>query len=264
MTQTLVGPRGWTSGKVEHREQRFSDTATTPLSYDVKTRSVTAILSKGSPVPRVYGREVLQIDARSVDLGRVRSGGIPLLDSHNQASISGALGKINDVWFDRGALMGRLKFNDTKSGRDAEGMVRRGEIGAVSIGYRVTAWSAADGEGNSIDVDDARWDDDLTFTATRWELLEGSLVCCPADSLSGVRSLGSGGDTVAAIRTRMLCLQRMAERQFYTLAVFDDKDALEAEASKRRAKLRQQMHDALQKLLDEIADDDDAEDVEGD
>jgi hypothetical protein len=29
------------------------------------------------------------------------------------------------------------------------------------------SWRAEDSDGNSVDSDDARWDDDLTFTATR-------------------------------------------------------------------------------------------------
>jgi transcriptional/translational regulatory protein YebC/TACO1 len=61
----------------------------------------------------------------------------------------------------------------------------------------------------------------------------------------------------------MLTRQRMSERMAFRSSL-DDKDRLEVEASKRRAKLRQKMHDKLQKLLDEIADDDDIEDVEGD
>jgi phage head maturation protease len=109
--------------------------------------------------------------------------------------------------------MGKLSFHATSEGKKAEGMVKRGEIGAVSIGYRVTSWRAEDGDGNSVDPDDARWDDDLTFTATRWELLEASLVCVPADNSAMVRSLG-GDDSAdfAATRARMLSRQRMVER----------------------------------------------------
>jgi hypothetical protein len=70
-----------------------------------------------------------------------------------------------------------------------------------------------------------RWDDDLTFTATRWELHEVSLVSVPADPLSGIRSLGSGIDRAVPmsgggyridtgdIAARMMSRQRMHERE---------------------------------------------------
>ena len=207
-----TAPKGWTAGKIEHREQRLTNVAAIPLTYNADTRTVDAVLSKGASVTRPYGCEVLQIDARSVNLDRVRSGGIPLLDSHNQSGISNSLGKVTNAWFSGGALMGKISFHATSEGRKAEGMVKRGEIGAVSIGYRVTAWRAEDSEGNSVDSDAARWDDDLTFTATKWELLEASLVCVPADSSASVRSLGNR-NSIGDVRARMDARQRMQTRQ---------------------------------------------------
>ena len=65
-------------------------------------------------------------------------------------------------------------------------MVSRGEISGISAqGYRVDEWEVKDADGNVIDPNRLRWDDnsdDLTFTATRWELLEVSLVTIPADA----------------------------------------------------------------------------------
>jgi phage head maturation protease len=40
------------------------------------------------------------------------------------------------------AFMGRLAFNQTAEGRNAEGMVARGEIAGISAGYRVEEWEA--------------------------------------------------------------------------------------------------------------------------
>jgi hypothetical protein len=102
------GPKGWTPGKIEHREQRLTNVTAIPLSYNADTRSVDAVLSKGSRVTRAYGCEVLQIDRQSVNFDRVRSGGIPLLDSHQNLGIHNALGRVTRVWFDRGSLMGNL------------------------------------------------------------------------------------------------------------------------------------------------------------
>jgi len=220
MTET--GPRGWHAGLIEHRYSDAASSGGSPLTYNKVDHTVDAVISKGSPVPRFYGTEILRIAPDAVIIDRMVSGGIPLLDSHNQAGISNALGKVTRVWFSGGALMGRLQFNDTKEGRIAEGMVARGEIGSISAGYRVGEWEISDADGRMVDQESVQWDDtDLTFTATRWELLECSLVLVPADSSAMIRSLGSGGDRgYAATRARMLARQRMVER----MAMLDNHD----------------------------------------
>jgi hypothetical protein len=213
---TISGPKGWHAGLVE---KRFADTK--PSSYDKTSRTVDAVISMGSPVVRFYGTEVLRITPEAVNLDRMKGGSmIPLLDSHQGVGINNALGRVQQTWFAKGALMGKLAFNATAEGRKAEGMVSRGEIGGISAGYSVQSWEVTDKKGNVVAPDAVRWDDDgLTFTATRWNLHECSLVSVPADQHSGVRSFGSGldrafniGDTNDAL-IRMQVRQRMQERQ---------------------------------------------------
>jgi hypothetical protein len=214
----MTAPRGWHAGLVEHR---FLDTK--PTSFDASTRTVDAVISMGSPVVRFYGTEVLRISPEAVGLDRMKGGSmIPLLDSHQGGGIANALGRITSTWFARSALWGKLAFNETPNGDLAMGMVERGEITGISAGYMVREWEIADAKGNILDpeVSQIRWDDDLTFTAVRWDLHEASLVSVPADPLSGIRSLG-GGDRafapyhLASVRSRMLSRQRMHERQYY-------------------------------------------------
>jgi hypothetical protein len=69
-------------------------------------------------------------------------------------------------------------------------MVSRRELMGISAGYRVDKWSVTDSSGDLVDEDHAGWDDDLTFTATRWQLYEGSLVGAPADVASAIRNVG--------------------------------------------------------------------------
>jgi phage head maturation protease len=163
-----------------------------PTSYDAENRSVDAILSRGSPVQRIYGTEKLAITKEAINLSRMRSSMIPVLDSHRQDSITSALGRIVKVWFDNdrdgSMLMGTLTFNDTKEGRVAESMVERGEISGISIGYSIENWSISDKKGNVVDPESTRWtDSDLTFTADAWTLVEASLCAVPADASAGTR-----------------------------------------------------------------------------
>jgi hypothetical protein len=209
---TIIGPKGWRQDQILHRLD--SGSALTPLSYDAKARTVDAILSVGAPVARMYGTEILRIDPASVDLGRVRAGLAPLLDSHQGTSITNVLGRIGKTWFNGGELWGRLIFADTAPAREAEKMVASGMITGTSLGYRVTRWQITSSDGTVIDPekDHVRWDDDLTYTAIRFEILETSLVAVPADAAALIRKLGNGFDHVEAARERMQSRERMAAR----------------------------------------------------
>jgi phage head maturation protease len=207
----ITGPRGWTASKIV---TRFSSSE--PQSYDAKSHSVEAVLSTGAAVARFYGTEKLRIDAKSVVLDRVRSGGIPLLDSHNQSSIHNSLGRIRSAWISRGALIGKLTFNQTLEGKAAEKMVSRGEVTGISCGYLVREWEISNEDGDVLDpeVDKIRWDDQLTYTAVRWEPHEASLVSVPADATAQIRSMGRAPPQhIIDVRQRMLSRERMATRQ---------------------------------------------------
>jgi hypothetical protein len=235
MTRTSPGPRGWSPGKTE---TRFADTK--PTSFDAKTRTVDCVISMGSPVQRFYGTEVLRISPEAVNLDRMEGGSmIPLLDSHQAGGINNALGRFQKIWFNRGALMGQIRFNETANGEQAMGMVGRGEIAGISAGYAVNEWEISDKDGRVIDpdVERIRWDEDgLKFTATLWDLHEGSLVSVPADQHSSIRSFGTGLDRAAFVGTinrandalaRMQCRQRMHERS----AAYHDRRATDRPAA---------------------------------
>jgi hypothetical protein len=167
-----------------------------PDSYDPKAHTVVAVLSVGAGVQRYYGTEILEISAQAVDLTRLSTCGIPLIDSHGIFSIGGVLGRLQRVWIDSGELLGLIVFDESEAGRNAEGLVARGMIRAVSIGYRVITWEITDDEGNIVDPERERllWDEQYTFTAKRWQLLEASLVSVPADPDAVIRSAGGRAD----------------------------------------------------------------------
>jgi HK97 family phage prohead protease len=196
-------------------QRRLADTNASSvgaLTYNKNDHSVEAIISKGSPVKRNYGTEVLHISRDAVDLSRMQQGGIPLLDHHSQAGIDQVLGRVTDTWFDRGALVGRLQFSQTPQGKKAEGMVTRGEIAGISAGYAVNKWLVTNADGDPVDERDVGWDDDLTFTATRWQLFEVSLVGVPADAVAQVRAMPTRDPALADVVGRMRARQNIVLR----------------------------------------------------
>jgi len=146
-------------------------------SYNAENRTVEAVFSSGAEVRRWFGSEILEISADAVDLARVGSGLCPFLNAHNQYDIDAVIGRVLDARIEGDQLVGTIVFAETESGRLAEGMVQRGELVGISIGYSVREWTLTE-QGDAGD----------TWTATSWELLEVSLVPVPADPSAGVRS----------------------------------------------------------------------------
>lgn len=156
--------------------------AASALTYDAETRSVEAVLSTGAAVERWGFIEELEISEEAIDLGRVERGVACLLDTHNAWELNAVLGKISDARIENGELVARLTFGETDAAKQAEGMVARGEVKGISVGYRVTRWEI------TVEAGDNKAKD--TWRATGWELLEASLVPVPADVGAGVRSAG--------------------------------------------------------------------------
>lgn len=160
----------------DFRGERFAGFAAN--SYNADAHTVEAVLSAGSPVRRYHFIEELEVTSAAVDLTRAGAGLVPLLDCHNQFETDAVLGGVSNVRVKGGQLLGTLTFGQTERARQVEGMVARGEVRGVSIGYQVSTWEIqnTDQSGNE------------TWRATRWQLLEVSLVPVPADALSGIRA----------------------------------------------------------------------------
>lgn len=234
-TARITGPKGWRSDTVEHR---FA--GGTPTSYSAADHTAECVISAGAAVTRIYGTEVLEISRAAIDLSRIPC---PLLDSHNQQSIDNVLGVIEHAWIDGGKLHGRIRFAQTPRGKLAEGMVKRGELTGISAGYRVDRWKITNSDGDIVDERNAGWSDDLTFTATRWQLYEGSLVGVPADAASAIRKAGGNTDHVEDARARMKARQNMHERSF---DLVDDTGHPDVFA---RMLMRQRMHERTQAMI---------------
>src|SRR5229473_1153006 len=93
-----------------------------PSTYIEDDGTVQVTLSRGTSVQRFYGREVLEISTDAIDLTRVESGAVPLLDSHRQDTIFAMVGRVDSAWIEkantpRAALVGQLAFHATREGK---------------------------------------------------------------------------------------------------------------------------------------------------
>jgi hypothetical protein len=149
-------------------------------SYDAKTRTAEVVITTSTPLKRWGMIEILEVSDKAVDLSRVELGQVKLLDSHNSGSVECVLGVLESARIESPAVVGVIRFGETDDAINAAGMVERGEITGISCGYRVLQWERTDYDAET---------ETETWTGTRWELFEVSLVSIPADKFAGIRSL---------------------------------------------------------------------------
>lgn len=178
-TGTRRAPEGFEPGSTITRRSIVR-----PASYNAEARTVEAVFSTGARVRRFGAYEELDMSAAAVDLSRALAGTVPLLDSHRSDSVDNAIGWVIAARLESGELVGVLQFADTPRGREIEARVAAGELRSISIGYRVDQWTIV----TNGDPDAEVW------RATRWALLEVSLVAVPADPAAGVRSQPTTSD----------------------------------------------------------------------
>lgn len=135
-------------------------------SIDEEARTITASLSSEAPVERFFGTEVLRHTKDAVDLAR-GAHGLPLLFNHDRDA---PLGVVRALQVVDGRLRGTLHFAKSARALEMWDQVREGFLNNMSIGYRIQKVEEA---GD-------------THTATRWTLLEASVVTVPADPAVGV------------------------------------------------------------------------------
>lgn len=163
-------------GPPDHVGARFMPFA--GQSFDAATRTIECVMSAGVRVRRWFGFEELDMSAAAVDLGRVAMGQVRFLNHHNQWEMNAVLGVVESARLENGQLVGRVRLAETDAGREAEGMISRGELTGLSIGYGVRKWMLAEILEGDLEV----------WRAAEWELFELSLVSVPADPNAGVRS----------------------------------------------------------------------------
>ena len=141
------------------------------MTVDAELRTIEFPFSSELPVERWFGDEVLSHKKGAADLTRLNDGA-PLLFNHNMDEIIGVLEK---AWFaDDKRGYARVRFAKTARADEVLSMVNDGIMRNVSFGYRINEMIEAVKDGKS------------TYTATRWEPYEISLVTIPADHTVGI------------------------------------------------------------------------------
>lgn len=149
------------------------------LSVDIRAADdgerFAATLSSDAPV-RVWRDldEVLIHTAEAVDLTRAADG-LPLLWQHDSRT---PIGLVTGLEIADGKLRGLFTFAPNAKAQEVRADVEAGMLRNVSIGYQVHDWIEKDG-GRLVE-------------ATRWELLEASIVSVPADPTVGINRAAGG------------------------------------------------------------------------
>jgi HK97 family phage major capsid protein/HK97 family phage prohead protease len=128
--------------------------------------------SSEQSVERWWGTEVLAHDSpKNAELSRINDGGVVLFN-HLRDKPIGFVEK-GSARIEKKKGRARVRFFDDAEGQLWRGRVERGELKTVSFAYRI------------LDMVESKKDGESTFTATRWEPLEISLVTIPADNSVG-------------------------------------------------------------------------------
>lgn len=140
------------------------------LTVEADTRTIEFPFSSELPVERWFGNEVLSHRSGAADLARLNDGGA-LLYNHNVDEI---IGVVERAWMSENRGHARVRFAKTAKADEVFGMVQDGIMRNVSFGYRISEMTETLDDGQP------------TYTATRWEPFEISLVTVPADPTVGI------------------------------------------------------------------------------
>lgn len=162
-------------------------------SWNAETRTFRAVIAAGAAVRRWDREGEFQeiLDHAGVELPSK----IPLLNAHRSHDVRDVVGTIERIEHVAGRLEAVIRLSKRA---DLDGLARDigdGILSGISIGYAVASWRE--------ELDDHG---ERTKTATKWRLLEVSLVPIPADDAARVRSLNleniEENTKVPAIETR--------------------------------------------------------------
>ncbi len=185
MTKPVKRPQQRKGIQLSRRSLDYS-----PATFNDDAQSVDIIITTTSPVltcipdptwtgaveqwPVIEAYEILLPDG----LDYSRTPRMPLVDGHDtESGEAKVLGRVDNVRAEGDAIVGTAFFRPTRS--DIYQDVKAGFLGQVSAGYSVSEYELVEPEDGSTIP---------TALATKWTLLEASLVAVAADAAASVRS----------------------------------------------------------------------------
>ena len=144
-------------------QRRFLALDETKVDNDTLTFS----FSSEAPVTRYFGEEILDHDAKSVDLRRLNGDAAPLLFNHDPAVV---LGKVEKAWVENKRGKATIKWATNAKAQEVRKDVEAGILESISVGYTVRNMEE---DGNAM-------------RATSWIPHELSIVSIPADQSVGI------------------------------------------------------------------------------
>lgn len=142
-------------------------------AIDDEKRTATVAFASEMPFDRWWGREILDVSATGMRMGRLATGANLLVD-HDTRDVVGVVESV-EIGADRVARA-VVRFGRSTRAEEVWNDVRDGIRRNVSVGYMIHA-------AKLIETDD---DDNDTYRVTDWEPYELSLVSVPADPSVGV------------------------------------------------------------------------------
>lgn len=151
-------------------------TTTRPNSYDPETRRVSAVIATPSPVERRDSRGPFQevLTADTLDLSVA---GLPVLDSHNTASVRHQIGRVHAVTIEGDNVVAEIEITSADDAAPIRQRVEDGTVSGVSIGYRVSGWTERNTPQGRVK------------SPTAWRLTEVTLTSTPADPSARLRQM---------------------------------------------------------------------------
>ncbi len=157
---------------LQRREIAVGETGIRVL--DEGERVVELSFSSETPIERWGAFEVLSHKQGAVSLERINKTGC-LLYNHNRDKV---IGKVLDAKIQNKRGVAKVQFDDDSDSLVYYNKVKNGTLRNTSVGYIVHSQKReATGKGETLQV---------TYTATRWEPIEISIVSVPADISVGV------------------------------------------------------------------------------
>jgi len=174
----------------------------------IDPRTFETVLCRGDLIERPFGFERLRVAQAAIDISRMQNGGIPVLDSYREDSITRSLGKVIDIRVKDGAVVGVVRFHQTEAGIEAAELINRGGKFDISTAYSTDEIEIYDMHNRRVDPNDGGRASELglAFETASWQIVAVGLLRSDQDNTFGVQDRAYHGPVapdVARVFERM-------------------------------------------------------------